>query len=645
MHIFMGVLAPHDRAFSLKLTRVGEMELTFHLRGLLPGFTYLCNTVVHASHQRSDFMGLKVWNEEQAVYRLIIMVWDAHKALPSSEALVAKRDVTVHRSCESDAATCGPRRRLGQTARDECVPGAFTITVLTMNRVASLLRLLRSLEASDYNQDPVSLVIKIDYSEEHAAVMDVASQFKFTHGPKTVHVSQENIGLRQAWLQAWRPQDQCARGIILEDDVELAPAWYLWLNNAWDAYRIRDDLMGISLSRQTQKMMNLSHFGQDSAHYGYEIVNDHEPFLWKCVGSWGFSPHPIQQGRERSMWTQYMHYFVTYVEPDLHFLYLNLPQNRTIAAHYREAGEHYQGGLGVDFQLAQKVDMNFPSALKRYGWDHLEGEEEVQHGLHGDNFPKSSSFFLSLTRRFAKFSPHHPLHGVNHPLVSIQIGRNPLVATGAGKDMSVELTFDLIGLLPGFTYDVLVHELDQNGKWRTSHPIVVTVVVSMDDDGRTGEGTRAQRVTVPLLLDVQNAAQDRFRFLIVVCDVYEVHPSCREALVAQREVTASISFEGHATQDVAVSGSSEQQGATESMSIAQRDAAVSTLHIYVLSRDSRQGAPGASSKTAGRLDTFQKRWRSMCRDQVEFTVCPGVVDARRGYGATRAFVNCFVRAV
>ena len=156
--------------------------------------------------------------------------------------------------------------------------------------------------------------------------------------------------------------------------------------------------MGISLSRQTQKMMNLSHFGQDGAHYGYEIVNNHEPFLWKCVGSWGFSPHPlrwtqfldwqdtvaigtpwsvvvpnilpsawwtslIQQGRERSMWTQYMHYFVTYVEPDLHFLYLNLPQNRTIAAHYREAGEHYQGGLGVDFQLAQQVDMNFPSAL------------------------------------------------------------------------------------------------------------------------------------------------------------------------------------------------------------------------------------------------------------------------------------------
>ena len=36
----------------LKLTRVGEMELTFHLRGLLPGFTY--NTVIHASDQRSD---------------------------------------------------------------------------------------------------------------------------------------------------------------------------------------------------------------------------------------------------------------------------------------------------------------------------------------------------------------------------------------------------------------------------------------------------------------------------------------------------------------------------------------------------------------------------------------------------------------
>ena len=83
-------------------------------------------------------------------------------------------------------------------------------------------------------------------------------------------------------------------------------------------------------------------------------------------------------------------------------------------------------------------------------------------------------------------SGYHALHGVNHPLVSIQLGRNPLVATGARTgelggvvDTSVELTFDLIGLLPGFTYDVLVHELDQTGKWRTSHPIVVTVVVSM----------------------------------------------------------------------------------------------------------------------------------------------------------------------
>ena len=35
----------------------------------------------------------------------------------------------------------------------------------------------------------------------------------------------------------------------------------------------------------------------------------------------------------------------------------------------------------------------------------------------------------------------------------------------------------------------------------------------------------------------------------------------------------------------------------------------------------------------------------MCGDQVQFTLCPGIVDERRGYGITQAFIECFDRAM
>jgi len=41
------------------------------------------------------------------------------------------------------------------------------------------------------------------------------------------------------------------------------------------------------------------------------------------------------------------------------------------------------------------------------------------------------------------------------------------------------------------------------------------------------------------------------------------------------------------------------------------------------------------------LDSFVAHFRDVCGDgRVEFTICPGVVDDRRGYGVTKAFVNC-----
>ena len=273
---------------------------------------------------------------------------------------------------------------------DSALRTIFQIHVLTMNRALSLKRLLRSLEEARYGRDVVDLYIHIDKSVDNKDCISIAKAFHFSHGRKTVEIASDNQGLRNAWFGAWSPQSfGRERAIVLEDDTEVSPLWYKWLKGAWETYGNRTDLAGISLQRQTLIPMK--------PHRQMEIVNNHKPFLYRLVGSIGFSPHPRTwmlfmnwlskidletfdvsvEGlvttdwhrilNKRHMWTQYFIYFCN--ERDLFTLYVNLPNKKTLVSHMREKGEHYGRTEGQDFALATKVDMNFPQGLRVYGWD------------------------------------------------------------------------------------------------------------------------------------------------------------------------------------------------------------------------------------------------------------------------------------
>ena len=133
---------------------------------------------------------------------------------------------------------------------------------------------------------------------------------------------------------------------------------------------------------------------------------------------------------------------------------------------------------------------------------------------------------------------HDDMHGVNHPLVSIHLDGDPLKLQ-LSDDGQTELTFSFSvrGLLPGFTYNTVVHECDENGvPGRQSNH----TVVSMDRDASSNEGMRDRQVTkCKMGLRVLDGEQIRYRLFIMVWDAYEVLPS-REALVAQRDVTVSL---------------------------------------------------------------------------------------------------------
>ena len=63
--------------------------------------------------------------------------------------------------------------------------------------------------------------------------------------------------------------------------------------------------------------------------------------------------------------------------------------------------------------------------------------------------------------------------------------------------------------------------------------------------------------------------------------------------------------------------------------------------LYVISL---QGTSGADKRSEGRLDAFSQAWERSCGSPPKINHCPGVMDARRGYGLTRSWLQCLEMA-
>eukprot|EP00961_Rhodomonas_salina_P090324 1215364-Rhodomonas_salina.1 len=256
-------------------------------------------------------------------------------------------------------------------------------------RHASLARLLRSLQAAEYAGDAIDLDIRIDggSGEDRDKSIAVAKAAEWPFGTKQVLINDKNEGLAAAWFKGWVPPSDDHRAMFLEDDIEVSPFWYKWVQLMYKAYGDKPWMAGVTLQHQT---LNTRTGGQT------HIKNDYTPFGYKLLGSWGFSPHPkhwrefikidpkkhdphvpglitsswFKQVKKGSMWTQH---FIWYTEKhNLFTIYLTPGDKLSMAANYREKGEHYQSSQGKDFTLVTHWDPkwdNPPATPNLYGWD------------------------------------------------------------------------------------------------------------------------------------------------------------------------------------------------------------------------------------------------------------------------------------
>ena len=104
----------------------------------------------------------------------------------------------------------------------------ISISVITQNRPASLVRLLSSMASAHYVGDNIPLSFHIDRKVD-IQTLRLANNFDWPHGNKLLHRRIIQGGLIRAVSESWYPTSDHTFGLLLEDDVEVSPFFYLWL--------------------------------------------------------------------------------------------------------------------------------------------------------------------------------------------------------------------------------------------------------------------------------------------------------------------------------------------------------------------------------------------------------------------------------
>ena len=277
----------------------------------------------------------------------------------------------------------------------------FTIIILTMNRLHSLQRLVRSLMHEDCQYGLLGMTVDIEFHVDRPkngtdeAWLDLVrwtANLAWPYGRVTSLVVRENMGLRDSWFNAWKPTNDSDRAIILEDEVEVSPPWFRWVNGAYDAYSGDGAIAGFSLQRQDLVPR------RDLWQKKKAPNNDNRPYLYSLLGSIGFAPNarvwrdfldwaecslcngvdvsvegliPSDWWRkyDKKSWSQHLIYYMH--QKELYCLY-QFPKNETeaLGVHWRESGEHFQGSASANHNKVRDINIAFPEVggLRRYDW-------------------------------------------------------------------------------------------------------------------------------------------------------------------------------------------------------------------------------------------------------------------------------------
>ncbi|KAK2156183.1 hypothetical protein NP493_1996g00027 [Ridgeia piscesae] len=293
----------------------------------------------------------------------------------------------------------------------------FRILVLTMNRAESLRTCLSHVNKLIVDDDgSITLDIWIDRAKDNSfdqATRRVATDFRWTAGPSSVHVQPRHAGVYGQWLDTWQPRlhgDNAEIALFVEDDVDVSPYAYRWLTKVHKFYAHRNDIAMFCLQDTNAVKMD-----RDGNEVEIERDATSPVFLYRIPGSWGCSPHPthwrhfqswfrtktstdstfrpyvkearlhsswyktfVANHRADSMWTMWFIYYCH--QQRLFGLYSNLPRytrlhNVSLSVNRKEAGMHFGSARRVTtagdmlMQFWRDDFVKFPLDPPKYDYD------------------------------------------------------------------------------------------------------------------------------------------------------------------------------------------------------------------------------------------------------------------------------------
>lgn len=235
------------------------------------------------------------------------------------------------------------------------------IVVVAYNRPNSLRRLLQSLNNLNISDKNIELVISIDKSEI-SEVSDIAENFNWKFGHKTVIKREQNLGLRNHIIECGKLTAQYGSIILLEDDLFVSPQMYQFAEDSINYYRGDDNISGVSLysydfHEYTQNSFQPFidkydvYFIQSASSWGQVWSKKH----WDGFYSWYISKNEAYVSNHKQIprnvkeWPQdsWKKYYITYlVESNTYFVFPRF----SLSTNFSDQGVN-QIGLNNNYQV------------------------------------------------------------------------------------------------------------------------------------------------------------------------------------------------------------------------------------------------------------------------------------------------------
>ncbi|RZC76954.1 hypothetical protein C5167_001079 [Papaver somniferum] len=244
----------------------------------------------------------------------------------------------------------------------------ISVNIITQNRASSLLRLLNSLKNAYYLGDDIPISFNMD-SKVDAETIRLVNSFEWPHGTKTFRRRIIQGGLIRAVSESWYPASDDDFGLLLEDDIEVSPYYYLWIKYVLLAYHY-DPQVSLpelsSISLYTPRLVEVvKERPKWNATEFFKNIHPNTPYLHQLPCSWGavFFPkqwrefyvymnmrftedaktNPVQIPKSRTngwqaSWKKFlidMMYLRGYVS-----LYPNFPNQASFSTNHMEPGAH-----------------------------------------------------------------------------------------------------------------------------------------------------------------------------------------------------------------------------------------------------------------------------------------------------------------